>query len=185
MAFSVFLVGAKNQKSADCRKRTGHSVRRYGRKPRKQTEQLIFEINGVAIENVQEFLYREQIPESHNNDAPEIERNLKRARMKWGKIGKQLMRKGFKVKKIIFKGYHPISLVLRIRVVNGHRYAVAESREYPTAAIPARDWTPHQAAGRHKLRLHVNGGDTPHRRSGVDYEKCSTSEGTHSEICGN
>ena len=54
---------------------------------------VVFNISGVPIKNVKEFKYLGRILEDRDSDAPAVARNLKRARQKWGMIGRILSNK--------------------------------------------------------------------------------------------
>jgi hypothetical protein len=48
----------------------------------------VFPVNGNSLNQVEEFKYLGQILERNDNYWPAISRNLKRARIAWGRIGK-------------------------------------------------------------------------------------------------
>ena len=87
-------VGRKHQTSADCKKFAAARKRRQDAEEQKTAEQTIFYIGEYPIKNVREFKYLGRILDDEDKDSPAIARNLKRARQKWGMIGRILSKEG-------------------------------------------------------------------------------------------
>jgi hypothetical protein len=60
----------------------------------RKAKEVVFTVSGVAIETVSEFKYLGRILSDDDSDEAAVARNLKRARQKWGMIGRVLSRKG-------------------------------------------------------------------------------------------
>jgi hypothetical protein len=89
-------VGMKHQATADCMKATATLVRRQDAKGQKKAEAVAFTVNGCRIKNVREFKYLGRILENRDNDLPAVEQNLRKARQKWGRIGRILSKESAK-----------------------------------------------------------------------------------------
>ncbi len=60
------------------------------------TQAVVFTVNGYQIKNVREFKYLGRILDNHDNDLPAVEQNLRKARQKWGRIGRILSKESAK-----------------------------------------------------------------------------------------
>jgi exonuclease III len=89
-------VGTKHQATADCMKAAATLVRRQDAKEQKKAEAVVFTVNGYQIKNVREFKYLGRILDNHDNDLPAVEQNLRKARQKWGRIGRILSKESAK-----------------------------------------------------------------------------------------
>jgi hypothetical protein len=87
-------VGPKHKMGGECIKATKTRKARKDEQVQKTARDVVFEVSGVPIENVKEFLYLGRTVEENDDDEPAIQRNLKRAREKWSKIGRILSREG-------------------------------------------------------------------------------------------
>ena len=80
----------------ECKKATKTREARNDKKVQKKAREVVFEVTGTPIESVKCFQYLGRTVEENDQDRPAIQRNLKRAREKWGKIGRILSREGAK-----------------------------------------------------------------------------------------
>jgi hypothetical protein len=87
-------VGPKHQATKDCKKSAATRQRRHDAVEQEVAEATIFYIDGRPIKNVKEFKYLGRILDDEDDDSPAIARNLKRARQKWGMIGRILSKEG-------------------------------------------------------------------------------------------
>jgi hypothetical protein len=83
-------VGPKHQATLDCQQFTKSFKRRKEAKVQKAANETVFKINGRPIKCVKEFKYLGRILDDNDDDLPAINRNLNRARWKWGSIGRIL-----------------------------------------------------------------------------------------------
>jgi hypothetical protein len=87
-------VGQQHKAGKDCKKATRTRKARKDAKLQKTAREVVFMVEGRPIENVKEFKYLGRILEENDQDWPAVQRNLKRARQKWGMIGRILSREG-------------------------------------------------------------------------------------------
>jgi len=83
-------VGLRHQDTADCKKAAATRSRRLDSLVQKTAKEVVFTVNGSPIKTVREFKYLGRILEDCDNDLPAVERNLMRARQKWGRIARIL-----------------------------------------------------------------------------------------------
>ena len=89
------IVGPKHQQSADCVRWTAIRKKRAEDKVNKKTvRETVFNVQGVLIENVLEFKYLGRVVNNKDDDRPTMMENLKKARMKWGRISRILSKDG-------------------------------------------------------------------------------------------
>ncbi len=89
-------VGLKHQASVDCKRYTESRERRADVKVQKVANEVVFMINERPIKCVKEFKYLGRILDNKDDDRPAINRNLNRARGKWGSIGRILSKENAK-----------------------------------------------------------------------------------------
>ncbi len=88
-------VGTAHQKTQYCIKATKvKSLRKAEELNRRIVEETVFTVQGIPIETVSEFQYLGRIVTNNDDDSAAVNRNLTRARQKWGRIGKVLIRTG-------------------------------------------------------------------------------------------
>jgi hypothetical protein len=88
-------VGAKHQATADCKHWAKIHKDRDDEKVHKKTvAETVFTVNGNPIKNVPEFKYLGRMVEKGDDDWPAVNRNLKRARMAWGRLSRILSKEG-------------------------------------------------------------------------------------------
>lgn len=88
------IVGEKHQKSADCKRFTAIKEKRLKAEVQKAAAQFVFTVNGIPIKHPKEFKYLGRIMEENDDDQAAINRNLQKARQKWGMIGRIFAKKG-------------------------------------------------------------------------------------------
>ena len=88
-------VGPKHQQSADCVLWTAIRKKRADDKVNKKAvRDTVFDVQGVPIENVKEFKYLGRVVNNKDDDRPTVMENLRKARMKWGRISRILSTDG-------------------------------------------------------------------------------------------
>jgi hypothetical protein len=88
-------VGPKHQQSADCVLWTAIRKKRADDKVNKKAvRETAFNVQGMPIENVTEFKYLGRVVNNKDDDRPTVMENLKKARMKWGRISRILSKDG-------------------------------------------------------------------------------------------
>jgi len=88
-------VGEAHQKTQTCIRVTKvKSLRQAAELNRRTVEERVFTVEGIPIETVSEFQYLGRIVTNNDDDSAAVNRNLTRARQKWGRIGKVLVRTG-------------------------------------------------------------------------------------------
>jgi hypothetical protein len=82
-------VGLKHQQSADCVLWTAIRKKRADDKVNKKAvRDTVFYVQGVPIENVKELKYLGRVVNNKDDDQPTVMENLRKARMKWGRISR-------------------------------------------------------------------------------------------------
>jgi hypothetical protein len=85
----------KHQQSNDCKKWTQIRQHRESRNTTaRMVQETVFRTGDEMIGNVQEFSYLGRTLKNSDNDTAAVENNLRKARMKWGRIGKVLTSQG-------------------------------------------------------------------------------------------
>jgi hypothetical protein len=84
-----------HQKTQTCIKATKvKSLRQAVEMNRRIVAERVFTVQGIPIETVSEFQYLGRIVTNNDDDSAAVNRNLTRARQKWGRIGKVIIRTG-------------------------------------------------------------------------------------------
>jgi hypothetical protein len=93
--FQLNAMTQTHQRSKDCIQWTLTKQHRESKnKTAKMVQQTTFQIGGGLIENVQEFSYLGRILGNRDTDAAAVESNIRKARIKWGQVGKILTSQG-------------------------------------------------------------------------------------------
>ena len=88
-------VGPRHQQSLDCQRWTKTRLDRDSCKVNKKAVlETVFSVQGTPIETVTEFKYLGRVVEKNDDDWPTVNRNIKRARISWGRICRILSREG-------------------------------------------------------------------------------------------
>ena len=88
-------VGIKHQQSADCISWTAIRNKRADDKVNKKAmKDTVFNVQGMPIENVTEFRYLGRVVNNRDDDRPTVIENLRKARIKWGRISRILSKDG-------------------------------------------------------------------------------------------
>jgi len=91
-------VGRRHQASRGCQEAQANRQRFLDSKVQETAREVVFMVNGVPIKTVREFKYLGRMLEDNDDDLPAVERNLKRARQKWGRISRILSKKSARPK---------------------------------------------------------------------------------------
>ena len=92
--FAKSVNSARHRNSAECH-RLSEKRRRYFKNLAKSiATDVSFTVNGVAIKRVNRFKYLGRVLDQADNDNAAAERQLSRARSKWGRVGKVLSAEG-------------------------------------------------------------------------------------------
>jgi hypothetical protein len=84
------MVGPEHQRTLDCIRNTETRRKRQDEKIQQKTEEIIFTVNGSEIKTVDQFKYLGRMLDNKDNDIPAVEKNLQKARQKWGRISRIL-----------------------------------------------------------------------------------------------
>ena len=88
--FSNFARGKAHQESAECRNFAEKRHRHFQQKRQQMAREVSFNVNGEKIDKVSEFKYLGRILEETDDDDHAANRQLTRARARWGRIAKIL-----------------------------------------------------------------------------------------------
>ena len=97
MSCGIFTsaVGDAHRKTQTCIKATKvKSLRQAEELNKRVVAERVFTVQGIPIETVSEFQYLGRIVMNKDDDLAAVNRNLTKARQKWGRIGKVLIRTG-------------------------------------------------------------------------------------------
>ena len=83
-------VGPKHQSSMDCQRAAANYSRRLDAQTQATAQQACFYVNGQELKSTTEFRYLGRILDNEDNDEAAVQRNIARARQKWGMIGRIL-----------------------------------------------------------------------------------------------
>ena len=86
-------VGMQHQATLDCCKYTTICNKQRDAMEQLSANKVTFTVDGNRIENVAEFKYLGRILESNDRDVNAVTSNLRKARQKWGMIGRLLSKK--------------------------------------------------------------------------------------------
>lgn len=88
-------VDAKHKQTAECLRWSKIRKDRETDKAHSEAvKETVFTVNGVPIRNVSEFKYLGRVVENSDNDGPAVNRNLTKARVAWGRLGRILSQEG-------------------------------------------------------------------------------------------
>ncbi len=88
-------VDAKHKQTEECLRWSKIRKDRETAKAHSETvKETVFTVNGAPIRNVSEFKYLGRVVESNDNDGPAVNRNLTKARVVWGRLGRILSQEG-------------------------------------------------------------------------------------------
>ena len=88
--FSNFARGKAHQESAECRNFAEKRHRHFQQKRQQMAREVSFNVNGEKIDKVSKFKYLGRILEETDDDDHAANRQLTRARARWGRIAKIL-----------------------------------------------------------------------------------------------
>jgi hypothetical protein len=86
------IVDQKHKMSGECKRATKARKARLDGKRHQSEREITFTVLGTPIERVKEFKYLGRILDESDDDWPALQSNLKKARAKWGRIGRILSR---------------------------------------------------------------------------------------------
>jgi hypothetical protein len=89
-------VNGKHQATLDCIKAMATRARRQDAKIQQQSARVSFTVNGCPIQSVSKFKYLGRILDNRDSDTAAVEYNLRKARQKWGRIGRILSKESAK-----------------------------------------------------------------------------------------
>jgi hypothetical protein len=88
------ILNPKHRTTEKCKKLARHLEKRFTMKKQEVAKRFEFTVNGKKIKTVSKFKYLGRMVTNNDSDDATIMRNLKRARMKWGRLSRLLTVEG-------------------------------------------------------------------------------------------